>query len=247
MSTFEQQRKNNLTSYITINMVDGTNHLIHMHQYGTYDIIQNKIPSFYGANPSISIKLHEKSPFLLSKYLEKEKNLYVSDLDKKERNEITASLQHYYINIASYFNISPKQIINQLDGDFDNDHFSYEDRSEALLDILCERKTTLFELKEALKRSTFFGLAKQLENKIKDFADENNNNNNNNTSDQNNVSENVTKNDNKFICNICEDKEKSIVFDPCGHVVCCVNCSIPLKTCPICRVEINKKMKWFLC
>ena len=42
-------------------------------------------------------------------------------------------------------------------------------------------------------------------------------------------------------CIICMDSEKQIVFDPCGHLYSCNNCSLKVTKCPICRcVIINK-------
>ena len=42
-------------------------------------------------------------------------------------------------------------------------------------------------------------------------------------------------------CIICMDTEKQIVFDPCGHLYSCVNCSSKVSKCPICRsVIVNR-------
>ena len=40
-------------------------------------------------------------------------------------------------------------------------------------------------------------------------------------------------------CGICMDKEKQIVFYPCGHYYCCSGCSQRVKLCPICRQTIT--------
>jgi len=41
-------------------------------------------------------------------------------------------------------------------------------------------------------------------------------------------------------CAVCLSDVKSIVFIPCGHFYTCKSCSERLKTCPICRVNINE-------
>lgn len=48
-------------------------------------------------------------------------------------------------------------------------------------------------------------------------------------------------------CKICLFNKISIMFQPCNHIVSCVNCSnnTLLKKCPICRNEIKKKQKVF--
>lgn len=40
-------------------------------------------------------------------------------------------------------------------------------------------------------------------------------------------------------CKICCEEIVSIVFLPCGHLVCCAQCSPALKNCPVCRNEIK--------
>lgn len=40
-------------------------------------------------------------------------------------------------------------------------------------------------------------------------------------------------------CKVCMDAEVNTVFLPCGHFVCCAECSHQLQTCPICRVCIS--------
>ncbi|XP_013070198.2 uncharacterized protein LOC106057518 [Biomphalaria glabrata] len=48
------------------------------------------------------------------------------------------------------------------------------------------------------------------------------------------------------VCKICMDKEVALVFLPCGHFVCCVECSQPLKNCPLCRSLIKGSVRAFL-
>ena len=42
-------------------------------------------------------------------------------------------------------------------------------------------------------------------------------------------------------CKICMDKEVGVVFIPCGHITCCVECGESFSHCPICRREIELK------
>jgi len=48
-------------------------------------------------------------------------------------------------------------------------------------------------------------------------------------------------------CIVCLDEEQlvNITFDPCGHNVCCLECSQQLKVCPKCRQTISKYIKTF--
>jgi len=39
-------------------------------------------------------------------------------------------------------------------------------------------------------------------------------------------------------CKVCMDREVSIVFIPCGHLVVCKECAPSLRKCPICRGTI---------
>ncbi|KAM4797189.1 baculoviral IAP repeat-containing protein 2 [Rhinophrynus dorsalis] len=47
-------------------------------------------------------------------------------------------------------------------------------------------------------------------------------------------------------CKICMDKEVSIVFIPCGHLVVCKDCAPSLRKCPICRGTIKGTVRTFL-
>uniref|UniRef100_K7G2E2 RING-type E3 ubiquitin transferase n=1 Tax=Pelodiscus sinensis TaxID=13735 RepID=K7G2E2_PELSI len=48
------------------------------------------------------------------------------------------------------------------------------------------------------------------------------------------------------MCKVCMDKDVSIVFVPCGHLVVCAECAPSLRRCPICRAVIRKQRK-YLC
>ncbi|XP_023258653.1 baculoviral IAP repeat-containing protein 8-like [Seriola lalandi dorsalis] len=47
-------------------------------------------------------------------------------------------------------------------------------------------------------------------------------------------------------CKICMDKDISIVFIPCGHLVTCETCSKKLVKCPICCGAILQKLKTYI-
>ncbi|AJD09274.1 inhibitor of apoptosis protein 3 [Condylorrhiza vestigialis mutiple nucleopolyhedrovirus] len=40
------------------------------------------------------------------------------------------------------------------------------------------------------------------------------------------------------MCKICFNAEKTVCFDPCGHVLACGKCAAVLKNCPMCRAKI---------
>ncbi|KAL5010541.1 hypothetical protein ScPMuIL_012846 [Solemya velum] len=47
----------------------------------------------------------------------------------------------------------------------------------------------------------------------------------------------------KKLCKICFTEALSIVFLPCGHLCCCVQCAQPMKKCPICREVIKGRRR----
>ncbi|XP_074160516.1 baculoviral IAP repeat-containing protein 2-like isoform X3 [Sminthopsis crassicaudata] len=47
-------------------------------------------------------------------------------------------------------------------------------------------------------------------------------------------------------CKVCMDKEVSVVFIPCGHLVVCKECSPSLRKCPICRSTIKGTVRTFI-
>ncbi|XP_055336723.1 baculoviral IAP repeat-containing protein 3-like [Paramacrobiotus metropolitanus] len=46
-------------------------------------------------------------------------------------------------------------------------------------------------------------------------------------------------------CSVCLNKNVSICFAPCGHAICCVECSGKVRECPLCRQVILQKIKLF--
>lgn len=68
----------------------------------------------------------------------------------------------------------------------------------------------------------------------------------NNTDAQNDLFE-----ENKMLreqnqCKICMDNVINIVFIPCGHISSCGDCAKSMKKCPICRKNIERKVKTYL-
>jgi hypothetical protein len=47
-------------------------------------------------------------------------------------------------------------------------------------------------------------------------------------------------------CAICLDKEKVILFLPCSHLASCLECSVSIKNCPICRKSIEASIRTYL-
>uniref|UniRef100_A0A8C4W0M0 RING-type E3 ubiquitin transferase n=1 Tax=Gopherus evgoodei TaxID=1825980 RepID=A0A8C4W0M0_9SAUR len=48
------------------------------------------------------------------------------------------------------------------------------------------------------------------------------------------------------MCKVCMDKDVSIVFIPCGHLVVCAECAPSLRRCPICRAVIRGSVRTFM-
>ena len=46
-------------------------------------------------------------------------------------------------------------------------------------------------------------------------------------------------------CIICFDNQIQVVFLPCGHQLACLTCSQKMQTCPICRKEIESKLRTY--
>ena len=48
---------------------------------------------------------------------------------------------------------------------------------------------------------------------------------------------------NRLMCKICLQKCVSTLFEPCFHLVTCIECSRSMTQCPICRGQINRKKR----
>ncbi|XP_055917741.1 E3 ubiquitin-protein ligase LRSAM1-like [Eupeodes corollae] len=44
-------------------------------------------------------------------------------------------------------------------------------------------------------------------------------------------------------CVICMEENVRIIFLPCGHMCCCLTCQLKVAICPMCRAEIERKVK----
>lgn len=49
-------------------------------------------------------------------------------------------------------------------------------------------------------------------------------------------------------CVVCKEKDRTILFLPCKHCICCLECSNNLYTnkCPTCRTDISEKQSIFI-
>nr|XP_009669166.1 PREDICTED: baculoviral IAP repeat-containing protein 7 isoform X2 [Struthio camelus australis] len=48
------------------------------------------------------------------------------------------------------------------------------------------------------------------------------------------------------MCKVCMDRDVSVVFVPCGHLVACAECAPNLSLCPICRAVIRGSVRTFM-
>jgi len=54
------------------------------------------------------------------------------------------------------------------------------------------------------------------------------------------------KEERKIDCSVCMEESRQILFVPCGHVVTCVGCSEQVEICPMCRAQINSRMRAYI-
>ena len=47
-------------------------------------------------------------------------------------------------------------------------------------------------------------------------------------------------------CVVCLTEKRSHVFLPCAHLASCLECSLQLNKCPICRTDVKAKVKIFI-
>ncbi|XP_044259805.1 death-associated inhibitor of apoptosis 1-like isoform X2 [Tribolium madens] len=52
--------------------------------------------------------------------------------------------------------------------------------------------------------------------------------------------------DGVILCKICDRFERNTVFLPCKHIVACTQCSDVMQNCPICRRNIENKIKVYI-
>lgn len=44
-------------------------------------------------------------------------------------------------------------------------------------------------------------------------------------------------------CLVCSEQKRETLFQPCGHVACCLNCAPRVKRCLICREPVLSNTK----
>jgi len=49
-----------------------------------------------------------------------------------------------------------------------------------------------------------------------------------------------------FLCTVCMEKERAILFLPCGHLCTCVACADSIAACPVCRTAINQRHRAYM-
>jgi len=49
----------------------------------------------------------------------------------------------------------------------------------------------------------------------------------------------------RTLCKICMEEDVSVVFLPCGHLVCCYSCAYVSHNCPVCRTQITRSVRVF--
>jgi len=47
-------------------------------------------------------------------------------------------------------------------------------------------------------------------------------------------------------CAICLERAREVAFDPCGHLIVCTVCAEDCSECPVCRVEVRRKIRTYL-
>ena len=50
----------------------------------------------------------------------------------------------------------------------------------------------------------------------------------------------------KTMCKICGQRQVKLVFIPCGHLVCCLECGQQMAHCPVCSSAITKHFPVYL-
>ncbi|KAM8953456.1 E3 ubiquitin-protein ligase XIAP isoform 4-T4 [Pelodytes ibericus] len=61
-----------------------------------------------------------------------------------------------------------------------------------------------------------------------------------------NIEEKLRQLEEEKICKLCMDRNISIVFIPCGHLVACEQCADVVDKCPICCTIIHRRQKIFM-
>ncbi|ETO01820.1 hypothetical protein RFI_35619 [Reticulomyxa filosa] len=62
----------------------------------------------------------------------------------------------------------------------------------------------------------------------------------------NNDNNDNSKNNDDSLCIVCFDEKRTHILLPCGHFCLCQGCSQELSECPVCRVQIEKRLAFKL-
>ena len=57
------------------------------------------------------------------------------------------------------------------------------------------------------------------------------------------LDEEIKKYEEKFMCNICYEYPKNVLFMPCKHFACCDDCSDNVYVCCICRENVKERIR----
>jgi hypothetical protein len=49
-----------------------------------------------------------------------------------------------------------------------------------------------------------------------------------------------------FLCTVCMEQEREILFLPCGHLCTCVKCAESMAACPVCRTNIQQRHRAYM-
>lgn len=52
--------------------------------------------------------------------------------------------------------------------------------------------------------------------------------------------------DEKLLCRICSKERLEVVFVPCGHLLVCIECSVCVTSCPVCRNPYKFAVRLFI-
>jgi hypothetical protein len=66
------------------------------------------------------------------------------------------------------------------------------------------------------------------------------------TSIDENLVEEVDRLKKERACVICLERQKVIMFLPCAHLASCVECSVAMQTCPICRKKVEATIRTYI-
>ena len=47
-------------------------------------------------------------------------------------------------------------------------------------------------------------------------------------------------------CKVCHKEDACMIFVPCGHLACCVECGNKVNRCPSCRSFIKERIRSYL-